>query len=330
MNSLCIPLKLYLAPCGLFTFFLRYVTMRIMEQQKDNFTLAFVFMIFSSLGFAAMGLFVNLTGPIPAIQKVFFRNIVVFCVSLIFLLHQLDRREIANQFKNSRNLVFLLLRTVLGTLAVVGNFYAASNMPIASASVLNKLSPFFTVIFSALFLKEEITATQLLCILLAFFGVACIAQPGADTFNYIRPFMSGTLGGISAGAAYTCVHYLTGRKMHPAFLVCVFHGLSTLLILPLVLINFKPMTTYQLLMIFATGCSAFVGQYGLTLAYKFSTPSKVSIFDYSTVVFSIIFGIVFLSQIPGISSIIGMGIVFVAFLVMFLTNRKKETNKTKR
>ena len=76
--------------------------------------------------------------------------------------------------------------------------------------MLNKLSPFFVIIFSALFLKEKNkykTRTSYYC---CFIGALFIIKP---QFNFdIIPSLIGVLGAICAAAAYTCLRALGGKK----------------------------------------------------------------------------------------------------------------------
>lgn len=63
--------------------------------------------------------------------------------------------------------------------------------------MLNKLSPFFAIIFSYFLLKEKIKPYQLICVIVAFIGALFILRPGFDsvaTFPAYVPFRS--LSGI--------------------------------------------------------------------------------------------------------------------------------------
>ncbi len=87
----------------------------------------------------------------------------------------------------------LFLRCAFGTLGILCNFYAIDHLLVADASILNKLSPFFAIIFSFLLLKEKITPTQGACVLLAFIGcfVCCETgvpecSPGSGTDRSLR------------------------------------------------------------------------------------------------------------------------------------------------
>ncbi len=68
------------------------------------------------------------------------------------------------------NLKFLFLRSIAGTLGILCNFYAVDHLVLSDASMLNKMSPFFAVLFSFLFLKERCTPVQVFGVTGAFIG----------------------------------------------------------------------------------------------------------------------------------------------------------------
>ncbi|MFQ8843220.1 MAG: EamA family transporter [Clostridium fessum] len=95
------------------------------------------------------------------------------------------------------------------------NFYAVDHLVLADASILNKMSPFFTVLFSWLILKEKVMPIQLSLIFGAFLG--SIPRGKADILHLaLVPSLLGFFGGICAGAAYTMVRKLgRGRRKGP-------------------------------------------------------------------------------------------------------------------
>ena len=103
-----------------------------------------------------MNLCAKLSGNLPSIQKAFFRNSIACCASIFVLIK--NRQFVLPQKKN---LLFLILRAMMGTAGLVSNFYAVSHLALADASILAKLAPFFTIFFSFLFLKERIRFTRL-------------------------------------------------------------------------------------------------------------------------------------------------------------------------
>ena len=81
------------------------------------------------------------------------------------------------------------------TIGVFANFYAIGKLYIADASMLNKLSPFFAILFSYLLLKEKIKPYQMICVITAFIGALFILRPGFDNVATFPAFV-GMIGGM--------------------------------------------------------------------------------------------------------------------------------------
>lgn len=280
----------------------------------SNRTKGIVFIIVSAFGFAAMSAFVKLAGDLPSFQKTFFRNIVSLAVAFVLVLKSGE-----SLFGKRENQKLLLIRSILGTMGIVCNYYAIDKLILSDANILNKLSPFFVIIFSAIFLKEKINKAQIIGLITAFVGVLFVIKPSFD-FEVI-PALIGVLGGVSAAGAYTCVRALSGREK-PATIVFYFSMCSSLIILPIMIITYKDMSLLQFTYLICAGLCASVGQFGITFAYKFAPGKEISIFDYSNIVFAAIFSFTIFGVIPDALSFLGYAIVFAASLYMFLYNKK--------
>ena len=128
--------------------------------------------IASAFCFAFMNAFVRLSGDLPSMQKVLFRNLVAFFFAGAVLLRSEKGFHIEKGcFK------FLFLRSFFGTLGMICNFYAIDHLVLADASMLNKMSPFFVIIFSYIFLKEKLTPVQGIAVVTAFIGSLFIIKP---------------------------------------------------------------------------------------------------------------------------------------------------------
>ena len=93
--------------------------------------------------FAFMSLCVRLAGDLPSMQKILFRNLLAFFIVGAGLVRKPEKLEI-----HKGDLKFLFLRSICGTVGIVCNFYAIDHLVLSDANMLNKLSPFFTIIFS--------------------------------------------------------------------------------------------------------------------------------------------------------------------------------------
>ncbi|MDO4170907.1 MAG: DMT family transporter [Lachnospiraceae bacterium] len=278
---------------------------------------AIIYITLSALGFATMSMFVKLAGDLPSIEKSFFRNLVAFFCAWFLL----KRSGYGFHFKRE-NLFHLILRSTLGTIGIFCNFYAVDHMVLSDANMLNKLSPFFVIIFSYIFLKEKIAPFQGVAIALAFVGSLFIIKPSFLAVSFF-PACIGLLGGITAGAAYTCVRYLGTRGEKGPVIVMFFSGFSCLVTIPYLIFAYQPISGRQLVCLLMAGVAAACGQFGVTAAYANAPAKEISIFDYSQILFSALYSIFLFGDIPDRYSVLGYVIIITMSLLNFLYNNGK-------
>lgn len=285
---------------------------------------AIIFLITSSFCFALMSMFVRLSGDLPTFEKMFFRNLIAALIAFIILIK--NKQSFLPSKK--KNVPFLLLRTLFGILGVFCNFYAVDHLLLSDASILNKMSPFFAIIFSFFFIKEKPSFLQIMAVAGAFVGSLFVIKPSFENAAFL-PAVIGFLGGASAGAAYACVRKLTINGEHSAYVVFFFSFVSTIVSLPLMIATFKPMSLYQFCMLLLAGFSAAGGQFMITLAYKNAPSKEISVYDYSQIIFAAGLGFIVFSQVPDLLSVIGYVIIILMALLSFLYNNNLLKLKSK-
>ena len=279
--------------------------------------LGIVFIILSAFCFALMNVFVRLAGDVPTIQKSFFRNL----IAMIFAFIILRKNHIPLGWKKG-NLKFHIIRATCGTLGILCNFYAVDKLPISDASMLNKMSPFFAIIFSLIFLNEKVTLFQSGIVVTAFVGSLFIIKPSFTSLEFL-PALIGLLGGMGAGAAYTTVRHLGQKGEKGPFIVFFFSTFSCVVTLPYLIFNFQPMSAKQLVFLLFAGLAASGGQFAITAAYRHSPAKEISVYDYSQIVFSAVLGLIIFGQIPDKYSFLGYFIIISSAVIMFIHNKKK-------
>ena len=284
---------------------------------NNNILKGILCIIIAGFGFALMSLFVKLSGDLPSIQKGFFRNIIAVFISSIPLI---KHWRFINIPRNNTGWLVLISRSVFGTIGLVLNFYAISHISLADSSIIQKLSPFIIIILSYIFFKEEMTKFQVFAIIIAFIGITLIIKPSGNNIISMGA-LAALLGALCAGIAYTCVRYLGTHNISGEFIIFFFSSLSSLMLLPYLILDYRTMTYYQLLMLLLAGISATIGQYGVTFAYKFAAAKNISVFDYSQVLFSGIFGYMFFGEFPDFQSLIGYVIVISVGIVLVLRSK---------
>lgn len=284
--------------------------------KQENYIKGMVMIILSAFFFACMNVSVRLAGPLPSVQKSFFRNLVAAVFAAVILLknHVVPRVEKAQWLP-------LFLRCAFGTMGILCNFYAIDHLLVADASILNKLSPFFAIIFSFLLLKEKITPTQALCVGLAFVGCLFVVKPGFSNAHLI-PALIGVCGGLGAGIAYTMVRQMGTHGVKGPVIVFYFSCFSCLIVLPWIAFHYQPMTVHQLVILLLAGLFAAGGQFTITAAYTYAPAGKISIFDYTQIIFATLLGFFLFAEIPDRYSLIGYGLIILASLGNFIYNWK--------
>ncbi len=285
--------------------------------------------ILSAFCFAFMNMFVRMAGDLPSVQKSFFRNFVAAVFAFVILI-----KDGVPFWCRRENLPYLFLRAGFGTMGILCNFYAIDHLVLADASMLNKMSPFFAVLFSFLVLKEKVTVPQALIVAGAFAGSMFVVKPTFSNMDLI-PSVIGLLGGVCAGAAYTMVRKLGENGEKGPFIVFFFSVFSCMVTVPWLIFDFHPMTAGQLAVLLLAGLSAAGGQFSITAAYTYAPAREISVYDYSQIIFAAVLGFVVFGQIPDCLSWLGYGIICTMAVVMFFYNtrwncqqdhRKKESD----
>lgn len=280
----------------------------------ENIKKASILMLLSAFSFAIMQMAVKYSAQtVPVVELVVMRNLFLIFTSVISL-----KKQGKPYVRDKKNIPKLFLRGFFGMLGVLLYFIATKYLPTAEAAILQKSSPFFVVVFAAILLKEKVTKIDVISLLLAFVGVAIITKPTGDFNIYsIVAFLSA----LFAAMAYVIIGMLKGKEEGETVMLAF--GLVTVVILaPFMIKGFKIPNAKEALGMIMVGIGGACGQYFLTKSYLMAPASKVSIYNYSSVVFSSIFGYFLFGDKIDFATGIGMILVFVAAFISFKSTQK--------
>lgn len=287
-------------------------------RQKSERTLGILCILCAAFCFSLMSLFVRLAGNIPTMQKIFFRNLVAAIAAFVILAREGQGFRIHKGCLGGH-----LARSITGMLGMVANFWAIDHIGMADANMLNKLSPFFAILFSIFLLREKPNLVQVLGVLVAFGGSVCIIKPSFANPQML-PALAGVLGGLGAGAAYTFVRYLGARGENGSRIVFYFSAFSCIVCVPFVALDYAPMSLLQLVYLLLAGAFACVGQLGITKAYVCAPAREISVYDYTQVLFAAALGFFVFGDVPDWLSVLGYVLICGAGVGMFLYNRRHD------
>lgn len=276
------------------------------------------YVLLSALGFALMALFMRLSGELPIAEKAIFRNMIATLISgyIVWKSRQ-------SFFGHSSNHLLLLSRSISGLLGILCGVYIIDRLVLSDVDMIGKLTSFILIILSAIFLKERASMSQWLLCIVAFIGAVFIIKPAFDV-QFI-PYLVGIVGAFFAALAYLCLRLLSKTAIveSPNTIVFFFSAFSTLILLPFVAIDYVPLTYWQIFCLTIAGLSATVGQFCVTMAYKYAAAKDISIYGYASVVFSAVLGVVVFEQYPDVWSVLGYIIIFISGWLMFILTKKQ-------
>ena len=172
-------------------------------------------------------------------------------------------------------------------------------------------------------LKEKSTWQDLLLVAVAFMGALFVVKPSFD-LQESGPALVGVLGGLGAGLAYTFVRYLGKKGERNVVIVFFFSACSCLIMLPVAIAEYQPMTMSQWGFLLLAGLAASGAQFSVTAAYACAPAKDISVYDYSQVLFTALWGALFLVEFPDFWSIVGYIIIIGAAFIKYMLSRKQK------
>ncbi len=264
-----------------------------------------LYMLIAVGGFAVMNAFAKVLHHLPSHELVFFRSIIVFFISLWYVF-KLKLPILGN------NTTWLILRGVSGLSALLLFFMTLKNMPLASATSLQYLSPIFTVLFASLMNNQPVRPVQWIYFLLAFLGVLLIK--GFDDRVSFGWLAVGVLAAIIAGFAYNSI--IKCRKTDHAYTI-VIH--LTFISLPVTgiwcLFDFVMPHGIDWLFLIGMGISTQIAQYYSTRALMTAAAAKITPWNYVGALFSVLVGFLFFNERVGLLAILGMAIIVISLIL---------------
>ena len=244
----------------------------------------------------------------------------------------------------------LILKThypLLTTLRVICFFFGFSFfyisltfMSLAMANALFFSSPFFISILAIIFLGEKVGIRRWLAIFVGFIGVYIVLNPDFNDFNYMKlaPVacalcyaISMTITKITSDKdnVYTQMSHLYFGAIGISILFFIFTGKGQFNTFsdPTFQFIFREWfsnPTYAWPYIVAMGFVAAVSFYCVFSAYSVASPSVVSLFEYSLIIWAIIIGYILFNDVPTIRTFVGVALIISAGVYIYLREKARD------
>lgn len=235
-------------------------------------------------------------------QVLFFRSIGSLAVCALLVMP----RAGWSAFRTSR-LRDHALRSVTQTVAQSCLVLAFGLMPLGGAIAINFSAPLFATLFAAFWLGEKVGTVRATALLAGFLGVVLVAAPGADSFRLGALFA--LANAVLYGSVTAAVRGMTATEsaatltMYQMTFLTAFFGLAT------PFFGFHWPSHFELVILLGNGVLNGLGQYWWTRSLALAPPAAVGPFYYFSLIWALLLGFLFWSEIPSLTLLAGSAIV---------------------
>ena len=292
---------------------------------KDKFKLernlkGIRFLIGSGLAFSLMSVCVKaIGGRIPISELVFARATISIIITRFFLY-----KNKINPWGYQKRL--LIIRGLLGTVALFCIFKALTILPIATATVIQYIYPTFTVISAYIILKEFISRRIVYSIIIGWIGILLVSRPEFTTSSNVKETILAIIiaifGALMTSLAYICVRKLSSRE-HPLVIIYYFPLVSIPLSIPFVINDFVLPTGTDWFWIIGIGIFTQIGQLFITEGLTLLPAGQATSLNYSQVIFASIWGVLIFQE--AITSSVYVGGICVLISTIISISASKTT-----
>ncbi|MFD2205031.1 DMT family transporter [Kiloniella antarctica] len=211
-----------------------------------------------------------------------------------------------------------------------GSFYAALPfMPLAEAFAIAFVAPLFTTVLSIIFLNEKVGPHRWAVLGTGFIGVLIVLQPGTDSFQPAAIFP------VAAAFFYAVLMIMTRQLRHHSTssgmtlwgtiaTVCL---ASISLVLPWEPFAWTLPSGNDLLLLVGMAGVATTAHFLTGQAYRYAPAAVIAPFDYTMLLWGMIFGWVFWQEIPEIHVLAGAAVIISSGLYL-IYRESQAKNKT--
>ena len=216
---------------------------------------------------------------------------------------------------------YLIGRTVFNCIAVYCFFMGVDLTSVSQANILNMTYPLFIAVFSWIFLKEQRDGFAVLMVILAFVGVWLILAPAtSDNMGFDMNSLWALASGVTAAIAI--IYLNLSRQVHDTqTILFVMFGLGTVIMYIAFMDKIHWPQSIQLPYLFFCSLFAIIGQYLLTIGFKYVTAVEGGIISSTRILLAALLGpFVVMDPYLSLSGWVGALLIFSGNV--YLTMRK--------
>jgi len=224
----------------------------------------------------------------------------------------------------SPNWKWLMARGACIAVTATGVVNGVSYIPLADLYGITFSAPFITVILAVIFLREEVGTHRWISVILGFSGVLILLGPQFDQFNIGIAFAVAATISIAVGTIV--IRKIGSSEYLPLFILYPYMGILVVNI-PLSIPHIEPIAVQDLWWFISNSAFVLIGQLAVTYAIaNAKSTASVAPFVYIQVIWGVLLGLMFFSEIPTTTTMVGLILVVIAGLYMIYRERQLSKN----
>lgn len=280
------------------------------------------------LAFTVMSACVKgLNGAIPVGEVVFCRGFFALIPLCLWFIASSERITVPA----AKNISSLLAGSSAGLGGMFFGFLALAYLPLVNVTVLSYTTPLFTIMLAALLLREKVRIYRWSAVLTGFIGVFITLSPKLifdaasgpaqiDSVAMIGTALALT-GALCAAFSSIAVRHLNSIEK-PSRIVLIYTLTGVVAGLVTLGFGWKMPDFHQFLLLAGGGLAGGIGQIAMTLSLRHAQASLLAPFDYTTMIWAIALGYLFMAEVPTGATIIGaLTVIAAGLFAMWRENR---------
>ena len=244
-----------------------------------------------------------LTETIHAMQIVwgYFFGITIF----IFLFYFFKKISILNVLKAKR-IKLQIVRSGFLYASIGALFIGLTYIPFAEATAISFSAPIFITILSIPILKENVTFSRWISSLIGLLGTVIVLSPGSEIWHWasIMPLFTALF--------FSIYHILTRfiNRYDSTETTLLYTGIGGLIWSSMALPFFwSPLNISHYITFLCIGFLGSIAHLCLIKSYQLSDASLLAPYNYTKIIWAVIFGFIVFGDIPNLYTIIGTFII---------------------
>ena len=306
-----------------------------MNQVKNN-TKGIIFILLGMASFSIQDSLIKFIYNDTALYELYLGRTLVASI-LLFIFLKITSQKLV--FKT--HYPFLTILRVICFFFGFSFFYISlTYMSLAMANALFFSSPFFVSILATIFLKEKVGIRRWSAIFIGFLGVYIVLNPNFNDFDYMK--LAPVACALCYAISMTITKVTSNKDNVFTQMIHLYFGAILISILFYIFTgdgqinNFNDPTfqfifrewftnpSYAWPYIIAMGCIGAFAFYFVFNAYSIASPSVVSLYEYSLIIWSILTGFILFNNIPTTRTFIGVAIIIGAGIYIYFREKVKD------